>query len=388
MLPDPGTIANIIDFVVEPIPGIYDAAVELTVLPAQFSLDSRYTIHTRNVGVEPIVGAQLRLHTDTAIWLGDMTYAPDSTVGQVTYWSLPTIPPGGIHRIDVEFQIQFTWLDLADVVCDSAVVTIGAIDTLLTNNTDVQCWVPGASFDPNDKQVSWSGVAQSQIHDLAEYGQSPDSLDYLIRFQNMGTAPAVDVVVQDTLDADQLDLSSFRLLASSHDVTVQTVPPNIAVFIHEEIWLPDTSVGFAESQGWVKFRIGLEAPLEPGDRLENRAAIYFDFNPPIITNPATLTWSLPVDTVVNGWQNFALGEALILPNSVTASQSVRICLNAGRSGQAALSWVATNGNVVQQINREFHGGCTAVSSPNMPGSYRLIIELDGSRWVGKVVVTH
>jgi hypothetical protein len=47
--------------------------------------------------------------------------------------------------------------------------------------------------------------------------------------------------------------------------------------------LPDSSTNEPASHGFVQFRIAQQADNPPGTLIRNEAAIYFDFNPPIIT---------------------------------------------------------------------------------------------------------
>ncbi len=52
--------------------------------------------------------------------------------------------------------------------------------------------------------------------------------------------------------------------------------------------LPDSATDMAGSQGYFKFRIPLSEGLPNMTEVENTAAIYFDLNPPVITNTTNL----------------------------------------------------------------------------------------------------
>ena len=67
------------------------------------------------------------------------------------------------------------------------------------------------SYDPNDKVASTSSGSSSTLYFIDE----DEWIDYTIRFQNTGTAEAIDVVVTDTLPAE-FDMSSFEQGAASH----------------------------------------------------------------------------------------------------------------------------------------------------------------------------
>jgi uncharacterized repeat protein (TIGR01451 family) len=143
---------------------------------------------------------------------------------------------------------------------------------------DIDCTENVGSYDPNDKQGFPIGYGQERFIE-----QNTD-IEYLIRFQNTGTAPAFTVVIRDTLSAF-LDPKTFVPGASSHPYTVDFYGngPNVR-FTFDNINLPDSASNFEASQGFVSFRISQQPDVALGSTIENSAAIYFDFNEPIITN--------------------------------------------------------------------------------------------------------
>lgn len=138
------------------------------------------------------------------------------------------------------------------------------------------------AFDPNDKTcLEGAQVLNSQI---GEY------LHYLIRFQNTGTYAAKNIVVVDSINADKYDISSMQVLETSHDAHID-LKNNVLQFYFENIQLPDSFSNEPASHGYVLFKIKTKANLPVNSFVENEAAIYFDFNHPIITNTATTTFS-------------------------------------------------------------------------------------------------
>ena len=128
------------------------------------------------------------------------------------------------------------------------------------------------SFDPNDKTC-----LEGMILDPEDVG---DYLKYMIRFENTGTASAVNVVVKDTLDESKFDIETLEVIDASHLVEVSTENNEVS-FIFRNIELP-----FEDefNDGYVVFKIKTKDDLILGDDVQNRAGIYFDFNFPIITN--------------------------------------------------------------------------------------------------------
>ena len=141
----------------------------------------------------------------------------------------------------------------------------------------IDCQEVIGSYDPNDKYGYPEGYGDEQ---LLELGQD---LEYRIRFQNTGTDTAFKVVIEDVL-SPHLDLSTLRPGAASHPYELDIFGSDTLVFTFNDILLPDSNVNEPLSHGFVKFRISQKDDNELGDIIENEAAIYFDFNDPIITN--------------------------------------------------------------------------------------------------------
>lgn len=133
------------------------------------------------------------------------------------------------------------------------------------------------SFDPNDKQAQPVGYGN------AHYILPETPLDYRIRFQNTGTDTAFTVLITDVI-SPALDLSTLEMGASSHDYTWEIIDDRTLAISFKHILLPDSNVNEPASHGFVRYRITPLASASLGTVINNTAAIYFDFNPPIITN--------------------------------------------------------------------------------------------------------
>ncbi len=142
----------------------------------------------------------------------------------------------------------------------------------------VDCQQNRGSYDPNDK------AAQPVGYDSAYHYITPTTaLDYKVRFQNTGTDTAFNVVILDTL-SPYLNVSSLQMGASSHHYTWSMQQGNILRVTFANIMLPDSNVNEPLSNGFFRYRIE-QQPNNPLDSvIYNSAAIYFDYNPPIITN--------------------------------------------------------------------------------------------------------
>lgn len=136
------------------------------------------------------------------------------------------------------------------------------------------------AYDPNDKRGFPLG------YDDEHYIFDNTAINYHIRFQNTGTDTAFTVKIIDTLST-YLDPTSIQVGASSHPYTWELDQQGIISFTFNNIMLPDSNINEPASHGFVKFKINQQLGNIDDTRIENSAAIYFDFNEPVITNT---TW--------------------------------------------------------------------------------------------------
>src|SRR5690606_34315995 len=73
-------------------------------------------------------------------------------------------------------------------------------------------------------------------------------------------------------------------ISASHDYYVHITNGNQVEFIFDDINLPHEGSNEPESHGFVAYKIKPKSDVQVGDIISGDAAIYFDFNPPIITN--------------------------------------------------------------------------------------------------------
>lgn len=190
---------------------------------------------------------------------------------------------------------------------------------VLANQTfDRDCQPNVGSFDPNDKQAVPTG------YDSEHYIGRGVGLEYKIRFQNTGTDTAFTVVVRDTLSSWLAPLS-VRPGAASHPYTWQLFGPGILQFRFENILLPDSNANLAASQGFVTFKIDQKPDVPLQTLIENQAAIYFDFNAPVLTNTTFHRVGEKFLVLVDAWEpNAALIQVNAVPNPFSAATVLEV----------------------------------------------------------------
>ncbi len=147
---------------------------------------------------------------------------------------------------------------------------------------DEDCRENIGAFDPNDKTGFPNGYGPNHFIDQNK------SLTYHIRFQNTGTDTAFNIVVIDTL-SEHLEVATFEPLVASHDYELEVLKGNILKFSFEDILLVDSTKNEPLSHGFIRFEIDQKPDVALGTIINNSAAIYFDFNKPVITNTTTYT---------------------------------------------------------------------------------------------------
>ena len=108
-------------------------------------------------------------------------------------------------------------------------------------------------------------------------------LRYKIQLQNTGTHLAYNIFIIDSIDSN-LDISTFKLQSTSHPCKVSFLAPHVLLFKFDNILLPNATTNEPLSHGYINYTIETKSGLPLLTEFRNKASIYFDFNPPIVTN--------------------------------------------------------------------------------------------------------
>lgn len=239
--------------------------------------------------------------------------APDAISGDTLIWNFSNLSgPLSLYNYWSNFGIgqwvRFatdTTAQIGDTICFELFITPTSGDANPADNYFAFCAPVRTSYDPNDKQVSPLG---SGADGFIEANQT---MTYTVRFQNTGTASAMNIYILDTIDTSVLDLTTIDVLATSHDLTGFTVKNNNVVkFRFDGINLPDSNANEPLSHGFVTFQIDQKPNLAPGTVINNTAGIYFDWNPAVITN--TTTNRIELNSSIE--ESFTLGPLTVFPN--------------------------------------------------------------------------
>lgn len=237
---------------------------------------------------------------------------PTSVSNNTLTWSVADFGTVNFFEdFDVVMQTD-TSAQIGQQVCFTLTASPIINDNNPANNTLTMCFPIVNSYDPNDKTAYPAGNIDTLQRDLV----------YTVRFQNTGNAEAQHIYITDTLDAN-VRPETFELLAYSHQPMVQ-IDGNAVRFNFANINLPDSFSNEPASHGYVQYRVKLKENLPIGTVINNTAFIYFDFNAPVITNTATNTVSVEVDTTVGIRPVKNNPEVFVYPNPANKAVTVTV----------------------------------------------------------------
>ncbi|MFM1998546.1 MAG: hypothetical protein RL204_493 [Bacteroidota bacterium] len=226
--------------------------------------------------------------------------------GNIIQFETMSIDPLTSLTIELDCQISPS-AALGAIFTASAEVTsqIQSEPDLYDNSATCESIIIG-SFDPNNKIVNHPTIHLNDINPTQEV-----ELIYTVNFQNTGTAPAINIRVEDLI-AQNLNLGTFEMIASSHANTY-TISNNQIIWYFDDIMLPDSNSNEPESHGWFSFKISKFADHLEGDVVENQVSIFFDFNEPIVTNIATTSFVDCLDFIsISGSTETCINEEINL----------------------------------------------------------------------------
>ena len=307
---------------------------------------------------------------------------------------LPSIPPGAQQQIAMPANGQ-TWRFIAEQEPDhpgKEQVSVGVEGCngpvqpghlLQFPNFDgnpftaTDCQEVIGAYDPNEKNAVPRGVGPAHLI-------TPETpLVYRIHFQNTGTDTAFTVVLRDTL-SPWLDPGTIRPGASSHPYTFELTGAGMLSFTFHHIALPDSNINEAASHGFVQFSIAQRPNTPLGTILENRAGIYFDFNPVVLTNTVWHT----VDTgflqlYVSAQEPVVSGlQMRVYPNP--AAETVWVALPDGQAANGLIRLFDTTGKVV--LEKTVAGPVLEIRRGLLPaGVYVVEWRSEGDNIQGKVL---
>lgn len=288
--------------------------VSVTILPINAprpGFNYTNTILLKNSGFSTLSGT-LTFTKDPNVSITSVSQSGVTTNPDGFSYNYSNLLPNELRVIDVTMNVPtIPTVNIGDVLTNTVAVTSNATDINYTNDSFSISQIVIGAYDPNDKMESHG----EQI--LHSTFTSADYLYYTIRFENTGTASAINVNIEDVLD-EKLDENSLSMISASHNYNLNRNGTNLK-WTFEDILLPpsipDTNIG----KGYVTFRVKPKIGYAIGDVIENTASIYFDFNPAIITNTFSTEFVAALEL-----SDFSYNTVFIAPNPAKTSFEIQL----------------------------------------------------------------
>ncbi len=289
---DGTTSIDTLRFGVAPNTELPEGAVTLASAPTRCGFTVPFWLNYRNDGCWIFNGRAYLVLNDLATFIS-ASPEPSSTNGDTLFWNFANLTPGTSRSVELEMTIAGVEFLGSPLEIASGVIPLNASGQPLPATTFDFLSIINCAYDPNDKLVYPNRSEQPPFTE--NYTLYDEKLLYTLRFQNTGTDTAFNIVLRDQL-SPQLDWSTFEPGSSSHPYEATLHDDGLLEFHFRDILLVDSTTNEPGSHGFVQFEIAVQPDLEEGTVIENSAGIYFDFNPPIITNTVE---NIVVETLPN-----------------------------------------------------------------------------------------
>lgn len=254
-----------------------------------------------NLGNQVVSAGTLTFNTPSAVTINNTSPATVPNANGFSY-DYTNLLPFEIRSIDVAMNVPTVpTVNGGDYLTSTATITPITNDITPNNNDHSLTELVVNAYDPNDKTESHGPEILHSSFTAEDY------LVYTIRFENTGNAAAINVTIQDELNS-QLDTNTIEMVSASHTYEMDRVEKTIT-WKFNGIMLPVSQPNSTIGKGYVTFKIKPLPGYAVGDIIPNTAAIYFDFNPAIVTNTFTTEF---VSTLSNG--SFNTENISIYPN--------------------------------------------------------------------------
>ncbi|MBF6608389.1 MAG: T9SS type A sorting domain-containing protein [Flavobacterium sp.] len=282
--------------------------VIVPLVPAQPGFDAVYKIVYKNKGNQLLSGEVLFEFGNMSMEYLSAVPPPDNILSGSLEFEYADMMPFENREIIVTLNINAPTdtppVNIGDLFDFTAQITINeGSDENPADNIFLYNEAVIGSYDPNNKICSEGEVVGTD--NIGGY------LHYVINFENTGTAPAQNVVVRDTIDPLQFDVSSVQVMNASHPVVARQ-NGNILECIFEEINLD------SGGHGNILLKIKTLNTLQEGEMVTNKADIFFDYNFPVTTENANTTFA-----TLSIYESELGSKVLIAPNPVDDILQIR-----------------------------------------------------------------
>jgi len=274
----------------------YDVSINVVQTPWRRGFKNESIVQVKNEGTETAYPIDVTLSYPDGVYMNESERAYVEVSADYIF-NIDSLVPGEVISFSIMDSVGLETA-VGEVLSFVAEVNLPKDDLNPANNSlNEQIEIVGA-IDPNDIVVSPKGEGADGWISEEQW------LTYTIRFQNVGSYYATHVFLENAL-SEHLDISSFEMISVSHSVSVKLVGDSLKASFYN-IMLPDSTMNEIESHGYLQYRIKPLRSYGGGERIENQAAIIFDYEAPVITNK--------VKNTIKYNSNGSIGQLNVYPN--------------------------------------------------------------------------
>lgn len=353
------------DFAFQPAGVFSDLCVSITPAgPFRPGFQAGYFVTFTNTGTVDINNVEVVFYPDTNATFVTSVIPPWSSNPDSVVWNVGSLAPFQTGIIYITVSVSVNAAIGTTINSFAAVYPIAGDVNPACNISSFELLTTG-SFDPNDIQVDLDTL-------FTDVFPTPPFLEYLIRFQNTGNDTAFTVKILNSIDTSRLDIRSLEFMDSSHPMQMDYLSHQRNMqFLFNDILLPDATTSEPASHGFVRYRIKPKSVLWAGDIIGNSAAIYFDFNNPVITNTATTEIVAPTGDA----DAVGIKSVLLYPNPV--KDEFTIIMNHDTRGEILIELTDISGRRITNLytgdSIRLHSGVEFQTSDWLAGIYFLRI---------------
>ncbi len=255
-----------------------------------------------NLGNQNIASGSVNFVKDPNVTISSISQAGVTMLANGFSYNFTNLAPFEVRVISVFMQVPtIPTVTMGQLLTNSVTINPIAGDEVPSNNTSNLAQIIINAYDPNDKMESHGGKILYSSFNASDY------LTYTIRFENTGAASAINVRINDVLDS-KLDETTVRTLSSSNSYILDRVGNNLN-WKFDNIMLPVSIANTTTGKGYVTFQVKPKPGYSLGDIIPNTGAIYFDYNPAIITNTFNTEFTAQLSL-----QEFSNNNLIVYPN--------------------------------------------------------------------------
>jgi len=268
-----------------------------------------------NLGNQVVANGTVAFTKDAAVSISSVSQVGVVNNANGFTYDFTNLQPFEYRTIDVTMLVPtIPTVSMGQFLVSNATIAPLAGDISPENNSNSISQMIINAYDPNDKtEAHGPEILHSSF-------TSNDYLYYTIRFENTGNASAINVRVNDVLNA-MLDENSIKIESASHAYVLDRVGSNLT-WKFDNIMLPVSVANTTTGKGYITFKVKPKPGYAIGDIIPNTASIYFDFNPAIVTNTFTTEFVALLES-----ESFNADEFAVYPNPTSSILNIQSKLN-------------------------------------------------------------